>query len=232
MFFRRRTAPKTTTRCPRCEFSYAWDGKNCGHCHLPFPTRANWAAFTSLVRFDYAHPKRDRRRAILVGCAVVRRVEDLFPLYNSFSPELLDLTEQLADRVRVPAAYVQAYRRERSEPVAGMDEFLPETRALSAALHAGLMSDTSPTAVETGFREAAAHARAARGLARFPARSWRSFPLPPDLEDVRASLPDPSPVYGQYPDLHNNPRAQDALRELSAASSEYAAQRRRAEQDE
>ena len=23
--------------CPRCGFSYAWDGKNCAHCHYPEP---------------------------------------------------------------------------------------------------------------------------------------------------------------------------------------------------
>ena len=220
-------------RCPRCEFSYAWDGHNCTHCHLPIPTRASWASFASLVRFDYAHPKRDRRKLILFGCGCVRRVEHLFPPGRTAESQILDLTERHADGggdgtnvvMRIVRGGIVERPRIRGQPEHAV-------RAALGAEHAGMMCENTEDAVELGFREAVAHARAAKALAEFPYRPWKSFPLSPDLEDQRAGLPDEPPAYNQFPDMNTDPRGFAAVRELNAAFQLYGGQRWRAEQDE
>lgn len=65
-------------RCPNCQFSYAWDGEFCGHCHIPYPRRGAWATCTEPHWFC-RHHRTTPRRQVLFGCACVRTVLRFLP---------------------------------------------------------------------------------------------------------------------------------------------------------
>lgn len=207
----------TLPRCPRCEFSYAWDGHNCTHCHLPIPTRASWESFASLVRFDYAHPKRDGRKLALVGCACVRRVERLL---SATARATLEMAEALADgavlRLRRPPGWMLTDTVSQSDPTA---------RAGLAAMHAWQLAN--PPIGDAGFRDAASNARGAAAVAVFPEVVWSAFPLPPNLEYIRPSLGDP----GDLPPRPSRDRF-EATQILNRASAEHESRRADRERDE
>ncbi|WP_439622154.1 hypothetical protein [Gemmata sp.] len=65
-------------QCPHCEFSYAWDGKFCGHCQKPYPLRGVWDAAVAPGWFA-GHHRATKRELVLVGCGSVRTIERLLP---------------------------------------------------------------------------------------------------------------------------------------------------------
>ena len=222
----------TLPRCPRCEFSYGWDGHNCTHCHLPIPTRASWASFASLVRFDYAHPNRDRRKAVLLACAFARRVSHLLPPDRANVVQVLDIAESYADGERAGVARMLRalglYLRDPAAATIAQND--SGSRAVLAATHAGQMCATADG--DTGFREAAAHARAAAAWAAFPEKAWNTFPLPRHLERHRPSLSAP-PSHDEYLAYRTtDPPRFAAVQELYRASAEYEGRRRDRERDE
>ena len=95
---------KTDTRCPRCGFQYAWDGRFCNHCHYPHAKQTNWDEFVQLERFLYAHPNPERRKLRLFGCACLREVVDLLPTAGGQALEILES----ADRKNFNEAYALA----------------------------------------------------------------------------------------------------------------------------
>ena len=87
-------------RCPRCGFSYAWDGKYCDHCRAQRPGRKHWERFRSLDSFRHAAPTE--RQWILFALGCLRQYWDL--LEGSPLVELIETVERYADE---PAATSQ-----------------------------------------------------------------------------------------------------------------------------
>jgi hypothetical protein len=206
----------TPSRCPRCEFAYAWDGHNCTHCHRPIPTRASWASFASLVTFAHAHQTRDRRKAILVACAFVRRAASVL---SPPAVELLERAEAYADASGPPVRPILRDLR-------GVDHD-PVYRAEEAA-RAALRMCGSADVADRDLRQAAAHARAAVAWAAFPEREWYTFPLPPGFERYRPTL-DPS---GDVKVRRRSVGRDEAHELLNRANSEHMSRRADRERDE
>ena len=221
----------TLPRCPRCGFSYAWDGYNCTHCHLPIPTRASWASFASLVRFDYAHPNRDERKAVLLACAFVRRVAHLLPPGRTNALDILDLAEGFADGGKaVVAEKLRALGTNAADPgAATVSQNDAGSRAVLAAVHVGRMCANGPDA---GLHHVAANARAAVAWAAFPERAWATFPLPPALEHLRSRLT-ARPSHNEMRNHYNvDPEMFAAVQELNRASGTLEMTRRDRDRDE
>jgi hypothetical protein len=61
--------------CPKCGFSYGWDGICCRHCHFPYPTHEAWLRETSLPKLLSWLPRGLSRSVLLsIGCRICRRV--------------------------------------------------------------------------------------------------------------------------------------------------------------
>jgi hypothetical protein len=92
--------PPRSTRCPRCGFSFAWNGRRCGHCPTPSRARQLWeqiGRFPELVGSNKGITQR-QLHAITIAC--LRRICELLPA--SARPAL----EQLE---RDPAAFAHQW---------------------------------------------------------------------------------------------------------------------------
>jgi hypothetical protein len=87
---RSRPSERRPPRCPNCEFSYAWDGRFCTHCHTPYPLRPAWNAATDPEWFRGPHPFASFRGLLFFGAGCVRTVLRFLP---GEAAELLDLLE-------------------------------------------------------------------------------------------------------------------------------------------
>jgi hypothetical protein len=168
-------------RCPRCEFSYGWDGKFCSHCHRPYPLRTSWAACTEPEWFDRHHASVPRRKLVLFGCACARTVLRFLP-YPA-AEELVARLESAADRgVRVPGSAFELARRLRERVHA---ETPPNAPARPAADALAQLTEVATGSDPYGVFHAVRSAAAAAAL--------EAVPETPDEEPARpAFLDDPT----------------------------------------
>jgi hypothetical protein len=162
-----------TAHCPECQFSYAWNGKKCGHCHPPDKQlRKRWANFESLDRL--LHPKRtySHRQLTAVAAACLRRAWNDLPQYARKNVQKLEAGAP----VELLLPMVRNLSRERNDvafeaqPVANWDESANEINWVMVT------------------RVVANIARRLVGLRTFPDRPLSSFPLPPHLERYRGEV--------------------------------------------
>jgi hypothetical protein len=177
--------------CPRCQFTYAWDGDFCGHCHFPYPSRANWANFRELARFAAAHPDATDSQLLRIAVGCIRRAWHLLtdPAYR----QVVITAERIVEGRANYADLALAADPIETDAIVRSSSMTPAELA-SASAHEAIRSAVYLMSLPGGGRlsdavfAAARHIREAVALERVPVRPRREFPVPPALEPYRTVL--------------------------------------------
>src|SRR5262245_21828795 len=66
-------------RCPRCGFSFAWNGRTCGHCPTPERVRQLWEQTSRFTELVNSGKRIGPRELLLIAVACLQRVRNLLP---------------------------------------------------------------------------------------------------------------------------------------------------------
>ena len=182
--------PPSTTCCPRCGFSFAWDGRVCGHCPLTDRALQLWSNGAEPLNWDRSRGvweqikrfhevvesgrtiSRYKLLAIAAGC--LRRAWHALPQSARLAVELL---ERGATQERLAAA---------ARSVAEDPLILPEAAQVARNV-ADVVLGRGHVDLLWAVRSVAEECRRVVGLCAFPPRELCSFPLPTELEPHRAA---------------------------------------------
>jgi hypothetical protein len=175
--------PPRSTRCPRCGFSFAWDGRKCGHC--PPPARARWWWDHARRLGELLNPTLHLPERPLLAFAVVcsRRV---WALLTEPAQEIVGAIEVGVDRDRLGAAVRGWEQGTAPIPFWSRDPLLHANGAVRdfalslLRVHAREWSRAAFTLAE--------RCRRATGFQGVPAPKWEDVSLPRELEGYRAGV--------------------------------------------
>lgn len=96
--------PPPSTRCPRCGFSFAWDGRKCGHCPSPSRARRLWEQIKRFPELVGSNKGIAQGQLLAIALACLRRIGE------HLSPEAQAPLEALE---RDPVAFARRWRPQR-----------------------------------------------------------------------------------------------------------------------
>lgn len=170
--------PPPATRCPRCGFSFAWNGRKCHHCPSPSRARQLWeeiARFTELVGSEKGITQR---QLLMIAAGCLARVADLLPVADRTSIDRFDVD---------PDAIAQEWGQAAAQRPAAED---PGPIALFGLQLVAQALATTKTLDAATVQRAASHWTQAAGFGKFPDREVLSFKLPAELESHYAAMVD------------------------------------------
>ncbi|MFO0826223.1 MAG: hypothetical protein U0792_24410 [Gemmataceae bacterium] len=161
-------------RCPRCGFSFAWNGRKCGHCPPPSRARQIWDTIGRFEEQLNSTTTRTTTQLLAIADGCLRRVWDVLP-------------QNIRDAVEAYAQNPQSVRnlgRLRSTSAADPQmDFANRLRLIRDAAESN-----SPSSLFWAVAALATTCRVAAGNRDYPPREMLSFPLPADLEPYREVL--------------------------------------------
>jgi hypothetical protein len=213
--------PPRSTHCPRCGFSFGWDGRKCSHCPPPARARQLWEQIGRLAELVGSEKSITQRQLRMIAAGCLRRVAHLLPEAARDAADQLD---------RDPDDFVRRWGKRAVRPrYSGTPAQIAETglRLLAHALATVKALDAR------AVQAAAGHWSQAAGVEGHPPREMLSFPLPPELEPHRAAVATALAMENAEDDIGS--RTEDdpvrvAFDNLSQQVMDYDRQRWRAEE--
>src|SRR4051794_36007079 len=92
--------PPRSTRCPRCGFSFAWNGRKCGHCPTPSRARQLWEQIGRFPELVGSNKGITHRQLMAITVECLRRLREILPASARQAPEQLE---------RDPAAFASRW---------------------------------------------------------------------------------------------------------------------------
>jgi len=161
-------------RCPRCGFSFAWNGRKCEHCPPPSRARQLWEQIGRFEEQVNANKDLTTRQLLLIATGVARQIWEMLP---ESLQEVVETIERGSTATR-KLAPIREFLASASE--------LPFFQVINPILLAARQNSVPNLfrAVATG----AVHCRTVVSNRDHPTRELLSFPLPPELEPYRATV--------------------------------------------
>jgi len=167
-------------RCPRCGFSFAWDGRTCDHC--PTPSRARWLWENTTSGRELLNPPQPVPKRVLVSFAVscVWRIRDCL------RESVREVVEALDDGIPVrDTAALWAHRGPVAEPLLLGAGEQGEQAVRNLVSLAG--RDNQDAAWRVAYN-IGVDCQLLVAHTKVPPRSDENVPLPPHLEKHRATV--------------------------------------------